>query len=119
MHLCSELKAFNFDVELDAFQERVPYFNNVTFTNIVGRLNPNAKQYLALACHYDSKYFPGEIFYGAIDSAVPCAIMLNLLKTLQPALDKLQNRNDISLMVSEIGCVSCEINNKTNNWHFS
>lgn len=97
----SELRASNFDVELDSFVERVPIFENVTFTNIVGRLNRNARKFLALACHYDSKYLPGKVFYGATDSAVPCSIMLNLVKTLQIRLDQMKSREDVSLMVME------------------
>lgn len=89
----------NVNVELDEFAAVAPIFGNLTFTNIIGKLNPNADSYLTLACHYDSKYFPGEYFEAAIDSAVPCAIMLNILKTLMPALDNFRARTDISLMV--------------------
>lgn len=89
----------NVDVELDEFADVAPIFGNLTFTNIIGKLNPNADAYLTLACHYDSKYFPDEYFEAAIDSAVPCSIMLNLLKTLMPALDNFRARTDISLMV--------------------
>lgn len=89
----------NVNVELDEFAAVTPLFGNLTFTNIVGKLNPNADSYLTLACHYDSKYFPNEYFEAAIDSAVPCSIMLNVLKTLMPALDNFRTRTDISLMV--------------------
>lgn len=89
----------NVNVELDEFSATTPVFGNLTFTNIIGKLNANADSYLALACHYDSKYFPNEYFEAATDSAVPCSIMLNLLKTLMPALDNFRGRNDISLMV--------------------
>lgn len=90
----------SYDVDLDSFVQWVePLEKNVTFTNIVGYLNSNAQNYLSLACHYDSKLFPGKKFYGAIDSAVPCAIMLNTIKTLGSVLNKMKNRIDISLMV--------------------
>lgn len=89
----------NVNVELDEFFDNTPVFGNLTFTNIIGKLNPNADSYLTLACHYDSKYFPNEYFEAATDSAVPCAIMLNVLKTLMPALDNFRARTDISLMV--------------------
>lgn len=101
--ICSELQASNFNVELDSFAERVPIFENVTFTNIIARLNPNAKKFLALACHYDSKYFPDEVFYAATDSAVPCSIMLNIVKTLNTTLDQMKTRDDVSLMVRNNG----------------
>lgn len=86
------------NVALDEFAQDVPIFGNVSFTNIVGTSNPNADSFLALACHYDSKYIPNEEFLGAIDSAVPCAIMLNIAKTLASRLNN--DRSDVSLMVS-------------------
>lgn len=89
----------NVNVELDEFAAVTPIFGNLTFTNVIGKLNPNADSYLTLACHYDSKYFPNEYFEAAIDSAVPCSIMLNVLKTLLPALENFRTRTDISLMV--------------------
>lgn len=68
----------------------------------MGVINPNANDFLALSCHYDSKYFPKDPnFVGATDSAVPCAIMLNTAKTLQPYLEQsFKNRQDLGLMVS-------------------
>nr|ADD38543.1 Glutaminyl-peptide cyclotransferase [Lepeophtheirus salmonis] len=50
-----------------------------------------------LACHYDSKLTP-KGFLGAIDSAVPCAQMMNVAHTLRNVL---QNRKakDISLQL--------------------
>ncbi|KAG4070866.1 hypothetical protein HA402_011092 [Bradysia odoriphaga] len=97
--IVNELQSMNVNVELDEFADVAPIFGNLTFTNIVGKLNPNADSYLTLACHYDSKYFPDEYFEAAIDSAVPCAIMLNVLKTLMPALESFRARTDISLML--------------------
>lgn len=86
-------------VELDEFRNSTPY-GELTFTNIVGRLNPDADKFLTLACHYDSKYFADFEFLAATDSAVPCAIMLNLVRTLQPALSDANRRNkDISLQL--------------------
>lgn len=84
-------------VDLDAFATAVPLFGNVTFTNIVGTVNENADSFLALACHYDSKHFADFEFLAAIDSAVPCAVMLNIAKTLMPSIAR--DRSDVSLMV--------------------
>ncbi|XP_053952621.1 glutaminyl-peptide cyclotransferase-like [Anastrepha ludens] len=97
----SELKTLGFNVELDEFTQKVPILGNVTFTNIIGVLNPTAHDFLALSCHYDSKYFkddPG--FVAAIDSAVPCAILLNTAKTLSKFFQgKFKARRDIGLML--------------------
>lgn len=79
-------------VQLDEFQNRTPY-GELQFTNIVGRLNPDADKFLTLACHYDSKYFAEFEFVAATDSAVPCAIMLSVVRTLLPTLTDANRRN--------------------------
>uniref|UniRef100_A0A182R960 Glutaminyl-peptide cyclotransferase n=1 Tax=Anopheles funestus TaxID=62324 RepID=A0A182R960_ANOFN len=97
--IINELKTLGFTVELDEFNQKAPHFGMLKFTNIVGKLNPSADKYLALACHYDSKYFREHAFVGAVDSAVPCAMMLNLAKTTESALKLLRNNTDLSLML--------------------
>ncbi|CAD7082941.1 unnamed protein product [Hermetia illucens] len=98
--IASELKTLGFDVELDSFSAYTPVFRNLTFTNIVGTINSNAAEFVALACHYDSKYFPNDPgFVGATDSAVPCALMLNLAKVLMPYIQQIRGRNDFGLML--------------------
>jgi len=61
----------------------------------MARHNPTAKRYLMLGCHYDSKYFKEFDFVAATDSAVPCALMLNMAKVLKDQL----HRSEISLML--------------------
>jgi glutaminyl-peptide cyclotransferase len=61
---------------VDEFVERAPIFGDLTFKNIIATPNPDAERFVVLACHYDSKYFANAVFVGAIDSAVPCAMML-------------------------------------------
>uniref|UniRef100_A0A915HEZ2 glutaminyl-peptide cyclotransferase n=1 Tax=Romanomermis culicivorax TaxID=13658 RepID=A0A915HEZ2_ROMCU len=56
------------------------------FRNIVATLNPLAPRRLVLACHYDSKTFDKFPFLGATDSAVPCALLLDVAVTLEPYL---------------------------------
>lgn len=56
-----------------------------TFSNVIAVNNPQASRRLVLACHYDSKMMDG--FYGTIDSAVPCSIMLNFAKSLRRVFD--------------------------------
>jgi glutaminyl-peptide cyclotransferase len=60
----------------------------VEFTNIVATLDPTAPRRLVLACHYDSKKLPN--FVGATDSAVPCAILLDIAINLQQKLNVLK-----------------------------
>ncbi|KAF9356218.1 hypothetical protein BGX34_010033 [Mortierella sp. NVP85] len=93
-------------VELDKFTDMTPY-GEKTFTNLVFTKNPKAENRLVFAAHFDSKYFPptdtlqaqwngGEDtlpFIAATDSAVPCAILLDLAASLDRALDQ-PGRND-------------------------
>lgn len=98
-YIAGELRTLGMTVELDTFKATVPIVGRVRFTNIIGRLNPNADRFLTLACHYDSKYFPaGQRFVGAIDSAVPCAMLLNVVRTLIPKLPK-NDRQNVGLML--------------------
>ncbi|XP_070836143.1 glutaminyl-peptide cyclotransferase [Chaetodon trifascialis] len=77
------------DVTEDKFLSQTPY-GPLPFNNLIATLNPSAKRRLVLACHYDSKYYPpqwhGREFQGATDSAVPCAMMLELARALDEEL---------------------------------
>lgn len=77
------------EVTTDRFESDTPY-GRLPFTNLIATLNPSAKRRLVLACHYDSKYYPpqwhGKEFLGATDSAVPCAMMLELARALDEEL---------------------------------
>ncbi|XP_006181129.2 LOW QUALITY PROTEIN: glutaminyl-peptide cyclotransferase [Camelus ferus] len=83
-------------LEVDTFLSQTPYGYR-SFSNIISTLNPMAKRHLVLACHYDSKYFPhwdNRVFVGATDSAVPCAMMLELARALDKQLLSLKNISD-------------------------
>nr|XP_020464424.1 glutaminyl-peptide cyclotransferase [Monopterus albus] len=73
----------------DKFMSQTPY-GSLPFTNLIATLDSSAKRRLVLACHYDSKYYPpqwhGREFQGATDSAVPCAMMLELAQALDEVL---------------------------------
>ncbi|XP_017844316.1 glutaminyl-peptide cyclotransferase isoform X2 [Drosophila busckii] len=100
-YLVKSLKSLGFATEVDEFKENVPVLGQLTFANVIGTINPQAQNFLTLACHYDSKYFPNDPnFVGATDSAVPCAILLNTAKTLNSyLLEQFSNRNDLGLML--------------------
>ncbi|KAI7868260.1 hypothetical protein BDF14DRAFT_573318 [Spinellus fusiger] len=74
-------------IELDSFTETTP-FGTKNFTNIIVTKNPDATHKLVLAAHYDSKYFPGEDFIGAVDSAVSCGILMDIATSLDAILIK-------------------------------
>lgn len=122
-YIKNELQKLDWHVEVDEFQDNTPRFGKLTFKNIIASLNPNADRYLVLACHYDSKYFENEDFVGecshfiltisvkikvytlhwtffiigATDSAVPCAMMLNLIKVLHKDLITHKGNADLNL----------------------
>uniref|UniRef100_A0A1L8DPD7 Glutaminyl-peptide cyclotransferase n=2 Tax=Nyssomyia neivai TaxID=330878 RepID=A0A1L8DPD7_9DIPT len=94
--IINELQTLGWNVMVDTFDDNTP-FGVKTFHNIIATPG-NASKYLVLAAHYDSKYFEDFEFVAATDSAVPCAMILNLAHTLQTELRSLQNP-EIGLMV--------------------
>lgn len=90
------MRDLGWTIETDLFEANTPIFGKLEFENIIAKLNPNAKRYLALACHFDSKYTREGNFVGATDSAVPCAQLINLATVMTRYLTKQVNdtRND-------------------------
>ena len=80
-HIIGHLQNLGWAIEEDSFQDSTPY-GTKNFTNIIATFQPEAKRKLTLACHFDSKYYENIRFIGATDSAVPCAMLLDLAKTL-------------------------------------
>uniref|UniRef100_A0A8D2QBC1 Glutaminyl-peptide cyclotransferase n=2 Tax=Zonotrichia albicollis TaxID=44394 RepID=A0A8D2QBC1_ZONAL len=107
-HIKNRLQALKagWEIEEDTFQRYTPY-GYKTFSNVIGTLEPSAKRHLVLACHYDSKFFgqqwQGRVFVGATDSAVPCAMMLELARALDNELQLIKasstSRPDLSLQL--------------------
>eukprot|EP01090_Pellita_catalonica_P000920 TRINITY_DN10653_c0_g3_i1.p1 TRINITY_DN10653_c0_g3~~TRINITY_DN10653_c0_g3_i1.p1 ORF type:complete len:336 (-),score=51.36 TRINITY_DN10653_c0_g3_i1:473-1480(-) len=73
-------------VEEDVFDDDTPY-GRKTFRNIIATrnpINPATQPRYVLAAHYDSKYFEApRSFQGATDSAVPCAMILEIIRVLE------------------------------------
>ncbi|KAL0972911.1 hypothetical protein UPYG_G00196330 [Umbra pygmaea] len=98
-HIVSTLSSLSagWTVELDSFLSATPR-GQVTFSNIIATLDPGAPRRLLLACHYDSKAlppdprFPERVFLGASDSAVPCAMILELATALDEQLKALNQQ---------------------------
>lgn len=97
-YIKSQLRSFGWTVTVDPFDEKTP-MGVKSFENIVAYSNPDAERFLLIAAHYDSKYFAEGEFLGATDSAVPCAMMLNLLKTLQGPFEELKSRKNLGLLL--------------------
>lgn len=96
-YIISTLKALNWDIEEDDFVGETP-LGPKKFVNVIATKDPSAARKVSLAAHYDSKYFPPSDpnygFLGATDSAVPCAILLDLAEALNHLLDERQRRLD-------------------------
>jgi glutaminyl-peptide cyclotransferase len=73
-------------VEIDEFVSNTPQ-GEKTFRNIIATWNRDAPERVILAAHYDSKYFPPpRNFVAATDSAAPCAILLDIARSLDDHL---------------------------------
>lgn len=98
-HITSTLSSLSagWDIDLDSFHSSTPR-GKVPFTNIVATLEPSAPRRLILACHYDSKALPPDpraperVFLGASDSAVPCAMILELATSLDSQLKEFKKQ---------------------------
>ncbi|CAG8675601.1 13450_t:CDS:2, partial [Dentiscutata heterogama] len=96
--IISEFQKLGWDIEEDTFKDTTPY-GEVLFNNIIVTKDIKAKRRLVLAAHFDSKYFPPpNNFVGATDSAVPCAMLIDLAHRLNPYFN---NRidNDLTLQI--------------------
>ncbi|KPJ08325.1 Glutaminyl-peptide cyclotransferase [Papilio machaon] len=96
--IVKQMKDLGWEVTEDIFPDKTPVFGMLNFRNIIAKLNPEAERYLVLACHYESKYTREHVFVGATDSAVPCAMMINLAKVMSKQLEALKT-NRLSLML--------------------
>ncbi|GBC02624.1 hypothetical protein RclHR1_04710012 [Rhizophagus clarus] len=89
--ITTKFNELNWHVEEDTFTDNTPY-GQVTFTNIIVTKNVKATNRLVLAAHFDSKYFDEGGFVGATDSAVPCAMLMDLAYSLDKYLNKGEQR---------------------------
>lgn len=86
----------DWNVSLDTFTDDTPIAQQVEFTNVIAtRDPPNAKNVgrIVIAAHYDSKLEP-EGFIGAIDSAVPCALIMHAIASIDKQLTELWATNN-------------------------
>lgn len=90
------MREYKWDVKVQEFTMPTP-LGPKNFTNIIATLNPKADRVLAFAAHYDSKILPvvkGKFFTAATDSAVPCAMLLDLAK------DMGEKAKDLKVLIS-------------------
>ncbi|KAL5007918.1 hypothetical protein ScPMuIL_013499 [Solemya velum] len=103
-HIVDRLTKLDWDVELDSFEDDTP-FDTKTFTNIIATLNPRASYRLVLACHYDSKNMTYEkgsqkgVFIGAVDSAIPCGILMDMAMQMDCLFQKSKENLDLTVQL--------------------
>ena len=86
-HILSRLRELgeSWDVTSHEFTDITPHGER-NFTNIIATLYPSVERRLVLAAHYDSKLLAGGEFLGATDSALPCALLVDLAHSLNSLL---------------------------------
>ncbi|GAA48297.1 glutaminyl-peptide cyclotransferase [Clonorchis sinensis] len=80
-YISNHFQTLSWVIEWDNFTMNT-VIGRKTFRNIIVSLGPPELDFLILACHYDSKSIPG--FYGSVDSAMPCAIMMMVAESITP-----------------------------------
>ncbi|KAF0991769.1 hypothetical protein HZS_5200 [Henneguya salminicola] len=98
--IIGKLMKLGWSVQREDFKASTPFNKALNFVNIVATHDLRAHHRIVFACHYESKYFTPNgkrVFLGAIDSAVPCAIMIHLAELITPYLNKNHN-NTIQLI---------------------
>lgn len=82
--IIKEMKSKKWTVETDDFSQNT-VVGQKSFSTVIATLDPDAPRRMVIACHYDTLIDSSKLknFVGATDSAVPCAMMLNLAHTLR------------------------------------
>jgi len=94
--LRSRLLSLGWTVETHTFTAVSPLGEKVEMTNLVASQSPKSPRQLLIGCHIDSKRTPLG-FLGATDSAVPCALLLDLAESLG-TLERSQEELGLSLV---------------------
>ncbi|KAH3854546.1 glutaminyl-peptide cyclotransferase-like protein [Dreissena polymorpha] len=86
-YIKTHFRNLNWHIEEDTFTDNTPY-GMKQFNNIIATYEPDVKNKLVLSCHFDSKNISqgSNYFVAATDSAVPCAIMMDVATKLNCAL---------------------------------
>jgi len=96
-YMVAFLEDLGWNIELDEFtQDTVVGIK--TFVNIIATYHPDSPRRLVVAAHYDSKLSPAG-FIGATDSAVPCAMLLDLAAGITPLMQNLKETPELTLQL--------------------
>ena len=88
-YLIGQLEGYGYQVERDSFEASTP-FGPKPMVNLIARKKEAAgKSIVALASHYDTKYFEKLTFVGAIDAGSSTGLLLELARVLASRKDNL------------------------------
>jgi glutaminyl-peptide cyclotransferase len=80
-YLVKELEGYGYVVERDSFEASTPY-GPKKMVNLVARPKTSSGNVIALASHYDTKYFQNLRFVGANDAGSSTGLLLELARVL-------------------------------------
>jgi hypothetical protein len=85
-YLIKQLEGFGYQVEKDAFTAMTPY-GPKPMVNLIARKRQGGTNVIALASHYDTKYFENIKFVGANDGGSSTGLLLELARVLAARKD--------------------------------
>ncbi len=80
-YLIKQLESFGYEVEKDSFTATTPY-GAKPMVNLIARKRGGGSNVIAMASHYDTKYFEKIRFVGANDGASSTGLLLELARVL-------------------------------------
>ncbi len=80
-YIIKELKSYGLNVTTDEFRAATP-LGERTFVNIIADIPGESNDQLAIASHYDTKYYKDMNFVGANDGGSSTGVLLELARTL-------------------------------------
>jgi len=80
-YIVGQLEGYGYQVEQDAFDAATPY-GRKAMVNLIARRSGGGKPIVALASHYDTKYYENLTFLGANDGGSSTGLLLELARVL-------------------------------------
>jgi glutaminyl-peptide cyclotransferase len=87
-YLIRQLEGYGYQVEKDAFEATTPY-GPKKMVNLIARRPGGGKNVVAMASHYDTKYYENIRFVGANDGGSSTGLLLELARVLAAKKDNL------------------------------
>lgn len=85
-YLIRQLEGYGYQVEKDAFEATTPY-GPKKMVNLIARKKTGGSNVIAMASHYDTKYFEKFRFVGADDGGSSTGLLLELARVLAARKD--------------------------------